>query len=636
VITHRSLVAFSLVLAGCGADGLPAPGAPAAAAHVAQAFAPAAPEYAFTDPDRKKKLASAFPELDAIAEDEMRRQGLPGIAVGVVIDGELAYARAFGVTDVEKKARPTEDTLYRIGSITKSFTAFALLSLRDEGALSFDDPLTRWLPEAAGLVYPTRDEAPITLRQLLTHTSGLPRDGAFDYASVPGEAQITRSLAGFALQSAPGAVHRYSNLGFVLLGLVAGRASRSSLREVVGRRVLAPLGMTSSSWDRDALPAARFATGYEHGPGGALRPASDWKVGDSGGAGGIYSSVRDMARYAAFQLDAYPPRSGPEKGPLRRSTVREAHSTGFRSGLHVNLADAPEQGDSLVRASASNYGFGWVSEQTCDFDDLVWHNGSMPGFAADLRFLHDRGVGVIALTNLTPSEPGAFNVRALAALRKTGGLSKRSPALPPAFASVMARFLAVYNTWDEAGYRAMLRAGRKDAPDEKDELAGYKELHGACKGYRPVEVVSSLEARLAMDCERGPFEMRIILSAADGLIDGFAGTTRDVPIPPALRAVADDLTGLVRAWDEAVYAKHLARFPRPHDELVKFFGGLRAAHGACAVSSSTKEAFDRTIVLACDRGGPLSLTLAVDAKEPDVVTGVAFHNAAGGGTCPVR
>jgi hypothetical protein len=139
-----------------------------------------------------------------------------------------------------------------------------------------------------------------------------------------------------------------------------------------------------------------------------------------------------------------------------------------------------------------------------------------------------------------------------------------------------------------------------------------------------------------MDCDRGPFEMRIILSAADGRIGGFIGTTRDVPIPPALREVADHMTGLIRQWDEAVYEKHLAKFPRPHDELAKFFDGLRASHGGCAVASSTKEALDRTIVLACDRGGSLTLTLAVDPKAPDTVTGLAFRGAGGGGTCPVR
>jgi CubicO group peptidase (beta-lactamase class C family) len=640
VIAPRTLALLALALAGCGAGG---PSAPVAPSNAGQAFAPAPPAYTFTDPDRKKKLASAFPALDAIAEEELRRQNLPGLAIGVVIDGELAYAKGFGVADQEKKTPPDLDTSFRIGSITKSFTALALLSLRDDGTLSLEDPLTRWLPEASALVYPTHDEAPITLRQLLTHTSGLPRDGSFDYGGTPSEGQITRSLSGFALQSPPGAVHRYSNLGFILLGLVAGRASRSSLREIVRARIFAPLGMTSASWDRGDLPAGRAATGYDKGTGkeGGVHPTkAEWNVGASGGAGGIYASVREMARYVAFQLDAYPPRNGPERWPIRRSTVREAHATGYRSGLSVGLASAPAKGESLVRVSAFNYGFGWVNEQTCAFDDLVWHNGSMPGFAADIRFLQDRGVGVIALTNLAGSEPGAFNVRALEALRKTGGLVKRAPALPPAFAPVMARFLAVYNTWDEAAYHAMLRAGRKDAPTERDELAGYRELHGACKGWAPIEVVSQIEARFAMECERGPFETRIILWPADGLVDGFVGTSRDLPVPPALRPVADDMAGLIRAWDDAVYEKHLAKFPKPRDEMVKFFDGLRASHGACTVTSSTMEAFDRTLVLTCDRGGALSLTLAVDPKAPDAITGIAFRNAGGGGggggPCPVR
>ena len=106
----------------------------------------------------------------------MARQKIPGAVVGVVIDGELAYAKGFGVSNIDKKTKPDEDTVFRIGSISKSFTGLAALSLRDEGVIDFDDPLVKYVPEAAGLVYPTRDSAPITLRHLLMHTSGLPRD----------------------------------------------------------------------------------------------------------------------------------------------------------------------------------------------------------------------------------------------------------------------------------------------------------------------------------------------------------------------------------------------------------------------------------------------------------------------------
>src|SRR5205807_7588475 len=117
---------------------------------------------------------------DKALTDELAAQSVPGVSVGIVIDGELAYAKGFGVVDPATKAVPDADTVYRIGSISKSFTGLALLSLRDAGSLGLDDTLARWIPEAGKLVYPTRDARPITLRQLAQHTSGLQRDGAFD------------------------------------------------------------------------------------------------------------------------------------------------------------------------------------------------------------------------------------------------------------------------------------------------------------------------------------------------------------------------------------------------------------------------------------------------------------------------
>src|SRR5262249_18455166 len=131
-------------------------------------------------------------------------QKVPGMAVGVVIDGELAYAKGFGFADVEKKMKPDADTVFRIGSITKSFTALATLSLRDDGALALDDPLTTFMPEASGIVYPTRDAPPITLRQLLTHTSGLSRSGNLTDPHATSENDVMKSLQGLSLENTPG------------------------------------------------------------------------------------------------------------------------------------------------------------------------------------------------------------------------------------------------------------------------------------------------------------------------------------------------------------------------------------------------------------------------------------------------
>jgi CubicO group peptidase (beta-lactamase class C family) len=636
----RALAPIALALTAC----VPAAPPPAALPPPAPTSAPASPApapaftdpetgWAFADPARLAKLRSAFPEIDAVGAEQLAKQKLPSLSIGVVIDGELAYVKGFGYADLEKKTPVDADTVYRIGSITKSFTGLTLLALRDEGALAIDEPLTRFVPEAAGLVYPTRDSPPISLRQLLAHTSGLPRMGGFAPHHGPSEDDVTRSLAGFALATPPGTRWSYSNLGYSLLGIAASRAAHTPYRELVGKRLLAPLGMTSTAWNAADLPAGRAATGYTSDGGGAPKVAEPAKLGAAEGAGGLYASTRDLARWIAFQLAAYPPRSAPDDGPVKRSTVREAHSTGVASGLWVRLDPAPQKGDKPVDAIAETYGFGWIAATTCDFDPMVWHNGGIDGFRSEVRFLPKEGVGVITLANSAEADMEAIAGRVLGALSKTGGLAPRMPKLAPAFGAAVEKLLGVLNVWDQPAYHAMLTKGRSAFPKEKDELAGYRERHAPCKGWKATEIQEPTRAKLSLDCARGALDMSVALGP-DGLVAGFDGTSRDVPIPADERRIGEAVAKLIGAWDEGLYKKHLSRAFPQHDEVVAFYEGVRRKHGKCAVRSAEHAAFDRTILLACERGRDLRLSVTLDAKDPSVVRGYKLRTAPAGGRCP--
>src|SRR5262245_37528538 len=126
--------------------------------------------------DRRAKLATAFPEVDKILTDFAKSVHAPGAAWGIIIDGELAHQGTFGVRDVATKAPVDGDTVFRIASMTKSFTAMSILKLRDAGKLSLDDPAERYVPELKTLRYPTSDSPRITVRHLLTHSAGFPED----------------------------------------------------------------------------------------------------------------------------------------------------------------------------------------------------------------------------------------------------------------------------------------------------------------------------------------------------------------------------------------------------------------------------------------------------------------------------
>jgi CubicO group peptidase (beta-lactamase class C family) len=141
----------------------------------------------FADPNRRAKLATAFAEIDRSFAEFAKTSHVPGAAWGIVIDGELAHSGAAGVREISSNAPVDADTVFRIASMTKSFTAMAVLKLRDEGRLSLDDPAERYVPELKNLRYPTTDSPRITIRHLLTHSEGFPEDNPW------GDQQLSES-----------------------------------------------------------------------------------------------------------------------------------------------------------------------------------------------------------------------------------------------------------------------------------------------------------------------------------------------------------------------------------------------------------------------------------------------------------
>jgi CubicO group peptidase (beta-lactamase class C family) len=259
---------------------------------------------------------------------------LPGFAYGVIIDGELVLAGGVGFADVEKKVAVTDATLFRIASMTKSFTALAILKLRDAGKLSLDEPVSKYVPELAFAAPPPRDSPRITIRHLLTHTAGFPEDNPVgDRWMGLTSAEFTALLRrGIPLSTTPGTELEYSNLGFAILGRVVARVSGTSLRAI---RAAPDLGAVGDA--RHVLGGARGA-GRSHGGGipargRRLRPAPLADGGDSEfiAIGGIITSVRDLSRWVALMLSAYPPRDEAEHPVASRRTLREMQ-TGSRPG----------------------------------------------------------------------------------------------------------------------------------------------------------------------------------------------------------------------------------------------------------------------------------------------------------------
>lgn len=556
----------------------------------AQRFSDGDLGYRFDDPDRKGKFVAAANQVDLAVADEMTRQHLSGLALGIVIDGELVYSKGYGFADLDAKTPPDLDTAYRIGSLTKSFTSLGVLALRDDGVLTLDDPLVRWVPEAAGLVYPTLDARPITLRQLLTHTSGLPRE--YDRTKTATEGEIFAQLQGLVLENPPGQTFVYSNLGFVLLGATVAHASHARFREFITKRIFQPLGMTASAFDS----TPKLAPAYQDDNHTREPKLSEYRI--AVGGGGIVSTVRDLARYVAFQLGAYPPRSDADAGPIRRATIRESHVTGFAIGAGVSRRDV-KPGQPSLELDASSYGFGWVAHRTCDANDLVEHNGAIDSYRSSITMLVRHGVSVIALSNFGNADTSRITNRVITELRATGALKPyiAHPSIAPGFDVAMTRFLAVYNAPTEAGLRDML--AREPAPGELEELGGYAKLHGTCSSFAVARATSPTDATFTITCERGRFEVQATL--ARGKLVGFSGISHGVAVPPVVTKLAGDAMSLINKWDDGLFARTFAD-SKGSGRLKGAGAQLHGSLGACRVGEILHEAQGWGIDASCERG----------------------------------
>jgi CubicO group peptidase (beta-lactamase class C family) len=302
----------------------------------------------------------------------------PAVAAGLVRDGGLALTHAVGLADVAAGEAPTADTQFRIGSITKTFTAVLVMRQRDAGRLTLDDRLDRHLPG-------TRHGA-VTIRQLLTHLSGLQREPVGDVwytLDTPDDAEL---LAGFELAEQVSSPHRrwhYSNLAFAVLGQVVARLEGRPWAEVLADDVLGPLEMRRTTLEPHGVRAAGYLTDpYAD----LVRPEPDFPTRALAPAAQLWSTVEDLGRWARFVL-------APPAEVLAADTVEEM--------CHPHV-----MWDVDGWTLAWGLGFMLLRRGTRIY---VGHEGAMPGFLAGLYVRRGEGTGAVALTNVTSgADPGAL------------------------------------------------------------------------------------------------------------------------------------------------------------------------------------------------------------------------------------
>jgi D-alanyl-D-alanine-carboxypeptidase/D-alanyl-D-alanine-endopeptidase len=445
-----------------------------------------------------------FAGIDAACAAFAREENLPGLGVGVVVDGALAHVTTLGFADSEARRPVGRDTAFRIASMTKNMTALAVLSLRDKGRLALDAPLADYVPQFAEVALPTRDSAPVTLRHLLSHMGGQVTDDPWgDRVLGMTAAELDALIAsGRLFARPPGIEFEYSNLGYGLIGRAITNVSGMPYQAYIRRTILEPLGMARTTFDAIEASRGDYAWGYRNDDGVWSRERSE-PDGELGAMGGLATTVPDYARYVAFLLSAWPPRDDPESGPVRRSSVRE-----------MGLWHAPPfEPDAERPLPPSAYGYGLTSTADPVLGLRLHHAGGLPGYGSHVLMLPERGVGVFAFGNRTYAPMSKLTLRLVELLHPE--LPKPVPAPPsPYLVRAIEAVVAAY------------AAGRIEVADpvsavnflldtpvryRNAELATLKRDLGEGR-LESIEPIHALSGRFVLSCARGRLKGTIVLS----------------------------------------------------------------------------------------------------------------------------
>jgi CubicO group peptidase (beta-lactamase class C family) len=500
-------------------------------------------------------LEAAMQRVDELADRAFASWHVPGLAYGVILGDELIHSRGIGTLRLDQDATPTASSVFRIASMTKSFTAATVLSLRDEGLLRLDDPIADYVPQLAALRYPTTDSPRITIRHLLTMTAGFPTDDPWGDRQQGLDVDEFQALlaSGLSFAWAPGTRFEYSNTGYGILGRLITNVAGREYREVVRERLLGPLGMDSTGYLEAEVPEARKALGYlwrddEYVP----EPLDGY--GALASMGGIFTTVEDLAKWVSGFLDAMPPRDGPEGAhPLGRASRREMQQPMVPAGFRVTQAAA----DAPTDVEFMSYGFGLFMVDDARYGRFIGHGGGYPGFGSGMRWHHPTGLGVVALTNhrYGPGVPLARDI--LNELLRTEFVTPRRIHPNRATDSAAAAVEALVAEWDDARAAELFAMNVElDEPiaQRRAALERIRERHGrlAPDESEPVESQSPYHRIWWLTGARGGrVRVEILLSPElPPKVQTFAVTSIPEP-PPALRAAAQRIVAALQPGTES-------------------------------------------------------------------------------------
>ncbi len=456
--------------------------------------------------------APTLAKVDRIFAEWQLDAHAPGLVYGIIADGRLVHVKGLGVQDTGSSRPVTADSLFRIASMSKAFTALAILKLRDEGKLSLDAAAETYVPEMRGWTYPTADSPRIRVRDLLNHTAGFVDDNPWGDRQQPlTEVAFSAMLkAGVPFSRPAGLGMEYSNFGYATLGRIISNVSGQPYQDYIRATLLAPLGMAATGYDVAQSPADKRALGYRWQDNRWLREP-DMADGAFGAMGGMETSANDYQHWVSFLLSAWPPRDATDAGPVKRATVREiVQGSNFPSG---SLRPAAIGGASC--RVAGTYAMGWRVSDDCDLGRVVAHTGGYPGYGSIVLLLPDKGVSLFAFSSRTYGAPSVPTYKAALALQAAGMIPDRAA---PVSAGLAASYAMVKRIWVAGDVLAANKGLAmnflmdRDAAHWKDELARLKAAVGTCAVAEPITAATAMGGKFTWACTHGRISGSVLLA----------------------------------------------------------------------------------------------------------------------------
>ncbi len=339
----------------------------------------APPDSANVEP--RSDYAEVVQALKPLIEHELKKKGIPSIAVALVDDQQIVWAQGFGFADPDHQEEAGAATVYRVGSVSKLFTDIGIMQLVEQGKLSLDAPVSDYIPD----FHPNNPFGkPITLRELMSHRSGLVREpptGHYFDSHPPDLADVVHSLNETSLVYPPGAHTKYSNAGITVVGYVLEQRAGQSFAPYLKRAVLEPMGLHTSGFEPTPALTASLAKADIWTYDGRLFPAPTFEIGIFP-AGSLYTTVADLAR---FESVLFAGGRGPDGRVVSEASLHEMWTPQF------STASKP-----------GRFGIGFALG-TLDGHRLVGHDGAIYGFATSLDALPDEKLGAVAVATLDSS-----------------------------------------------------------------------------------------------------------------------------------------------------------------------------------------------------------------------------------------